>query len=253
MLASTSLVSSNFLSLPSKTKTPISTNLSEKNYNSSNSISFIFNKVSINKNVFLQQKTNKDMSFSSSITRKRSLQICHNSINSQDPEENEIDNNNGSGGGGGENWTTSVLLFLLWGGLMFYIFNLAPNQTPSRDMYFLKKLLNLKGDDGFRMNEVLVSLWYIMGLWPLVYSMLLLPFGRSSKSKIPVWPFLILSCFGGAYALFPYFILWRPPSPPIEEAELSRWPLNFLESKLTAGVRVSSFSYAFDLCGVHKN
>jgi len=45
-------------------------------------------------------------------------------------------------------------------------------------MYFLKKLLNLKGDDGFRMNQVLVSEWYIMGLWPLVYSMLLLPTGR---------------------------------------------------------------------------
>lgn len=28
------------------------------------------------------------------------------------------------------------------------------------------------------MNEVLVSLWYIMGLWPLAYSMLLLPTGR---------------------------------------------------------------------------
>lgn len=61
----------------------------------------------------------------------------------------------------------------------------------------------------------------------------------SSKSKIPVWPFLILSCFGGAYALLPYFVLWRPPPPPIEETELSRWPLNFLESKLTAGVRNS--------------
>ncbi|KAK4845089.1 hypothetical protein QYF36_000734 [Acer negundo] len=105
----------------------------------------------------------------------------------------------------------------------------------SRDMYFLKKLLNLKGDDGFKMNEVLVSLWYIMGLWPLVYSMILLPTGRSSKSNIPVWPFLILSCFGGAYALLPYFVLWNPPPPPVEETELSRWPLNFLESKLTAG------------------
>lgn len=235
MLASTSLVSSNFLSLPRNSPSP------QKNYNFSNSISLIFKKTSIN-NVFFQHKTNKEMSFSSSITKTGSLQICHNSINtqnSQDPEENEIDNNNGSGGGG-ENWTTSVLLFFLWGGLMFYIFNLAPNQTPSRDMYFLKKLLNLKGDDGFHMNEVLVSLWYIMGLWPLVYSMLLLPFGRSSKSKIPVWPFLLLSCFGGAYALFPYFILWRPPSPPIEEAELSRWPLNFLESKLTAGVTIAA-------------
>lgn len=50
----------------------------------------------------------------------------------------------------------------------------------SRDVYFLEKLLNLRGDDGFVMNEVLVSLWYIMGLWPLVYSMLLLPTGRRS-------------------------------------------------------------------------
>ncbi|CAL5390831.1 unnamed protein product [Camellia sinensis] len=140
-----------------------------------------------------------------------------------------------SPGGDGGDWTTSFLLFLLWGGLMYYIFNLTPNQTPSRDMYFLEKLLNFKGDDGFRMNEVLVSLWYIMGLWPLAYSMLLLPTGRSSKSKILVWPFLILSCFGGAYALLPYFVLWRPPPPPIEETEFGKWPLNFLESKLTAG------------------
>ncbi|KAJ6343251.1 hypothetical protein OIU76_005064 [Salix suchowensis] len=118
--------------------------------------------------------------------------------------------------------------------------NLTPDQTPSRDMYFLEKLLNLKGDDGFRMNSVLVSLWYIMGLWPLVYSMLLLPTGRSSKTNIPVWPFLILSCFGGAYALLPYFILWTPPPPPVEENELGRWPLNFLESKLTSGISLAA-------------
>jgi len=60
----------------------------------------------------------------------------------------------------------------------------------------------------------------------------------SSKSNIPVWPFLTLSFFGGAYILIPYFILWRPPPPPVEESELSRWPLNFLESKITAGVRI---------------
>ncbi|XP_020979825.1 uncharacterized protein LOC107643741 isoform X3 [Arachis ipaensis] len=107
----------------------------------------------------------------------------------------------------------------------------------SRDIYFLQKLLNLKGHDGFRMNEVLVSLWYIMGLWPLAYSMLLLPTGRSSKSKVPIWPFLLLSCFGGAYALLPYFILWNPPAPSIEETELKSWPLIFLESKVTAVCR----------------
>lgn len=59
----------------------------------------------------------------------------------------------------------------------------------------------------------------------------------SSKGKVPVWPFLTFSFFGGVYALLPYFVLWRPPPPPVEETELRRWPLNFLESKITAGVR----------------
>ncbi|XP_027343264.1 uncharacterized protein LOC113855831 [Abrus precatorius] len=144
------------------------------------------------------------------------------------------------GNGNGRDWTTSVLLFLLWGALMYYVFLLAPNQTPSRDVYFIQKLLNLKGDDGFRMNEVLVSLWYIMGLWPLAYSMLLLPTGRSSKNNIPVWPFLVLSSIGGAYALLPYFVLWRPPAPPVEETELKTWPLNFMESKVTAIISLAA-------------
>ncbi|QHO53784.1 uncharacterized protein DS421_2g51010 [Arachis hypogaea] len=90
-----------------------------------------------------------------------------------------------------------------------------PVHLLSRDMYFLKKLLNLKGDDGFKMNEVLVSLWYIMVLWPLGYSMLLLSTRKS------------------AYALLPYFILWNPLTPLIEETELKSWPLIFFESKVT--------------------
>ncbi|CAK7349147.1 unnamed protein product [Dovyalis caffra] len=166
------------------------------------------------------------------------LQTCCSTLNSDDKSQDDqvLDKDAVDGGKeGGRDWTTSILLFVFWGGLIYYVFNLTPDQTPTRDMYFLEKLLNLKGDDGFRMNSVLVSLWYIMGLWPLVYSMLLIPAGRSSKTNIPVWPFLILSCFGGAYALLPYFVLWRPPPPTVEENELGRWPLNFLESKLTAG------------------
>lgn len=103
-----------------------------------------------------------------------------------------------------------------------------------RDWYFVQKLLYLKGDDGYQMNQVLVALWNIMGLWPIIYGMLLLPAGRSSRSKVPVWPFLVLSFFGGAYALIPYFVLWKPPPPAIGEDEIRKWPLNFLESRLTA-------------------
>ncbi|XP_078443711.1 uncharacterized protein LOC144713095 [Wolffia australiana] len=155
-------------------------------------------------------------------------------------EDDELAAMDQIGGDGEEDWTTSVLLFLLWGALMFYVTQLAPDQTPSTDIYFLQKLLNLKGDDGFQMNQVLVALWYIMGLYPFVYSMLLLPSARSSRSKVPVWPFLMVSFFAGAYGLIPYFVLWKPPPPPVMKEELQRWPLNFLESKITAAVVAAS-------------
>ncbi|KAL6554464.1 hypothetical protein OROMI_020137 [Orobanche minor] len=150
-------------------------------------------------------------------------------VSSSSEEEDELIAGCGKNNGEGRGWTTSFLLFAFWDGLMYYVFVLAPNQTPVTDMNLLKKLLNLKGDDGFEMNQVIVALWYIMGLWPLLYSMLLLPTGRSSKSKIPVWPFVSLSFVG--------------------EPELRRWPLNFLESKLTAGgmaIVVHAFSSGGD-------
>ncbi|CAN6906667.1 unnamed protein product [Brassica oleracea] len=111
--------------------------------------------------------------------KKGLFHVCRSSLNNPDPDKTEIQDE-------GRDWTSSVLLFALWGALLYYCFNLAPDQTPiimffmqTQDLYFLKKLLNLKGDDGFRMNQILVGLWYIMGLWPVVYAMLLLPTGRS--------------------------------------------------------------------------
>ncbi|MBA0675261.1 hypothetical protein Goari_016815, partial [Gossypium aridum] len=231
MSASINLICCNFSYVPqnsSKFNTLIrARNLSQQ--------SPLLSKRTSNSSVFL--KPNNRIALVSPFQQKGVLKICQSSLNTQNSEEEagqdkglSVDN-----GKEGRDWTTSILLFVLWGALMYYVFNLSPNQTPSRDMYFLKKLLNLKGDDGFRMNEVLVSQWYIMGLWPLVYSMLLLPTGRSSKNNIPAWPFLVLSFFGGVYALLPYFVLWSPPPPPVDENELEKWPLNFLESKLTAG------------------
>ena len=40
-----------------------------------------------------------------------------------------------AGGSGGRfsDWSTSVLIFGIWAGLMYYVFLLAPNQTPVRD------------------------------------------------------------------------------------------------------------------------
>ncbi|XP_042442864.1 uncharacterized protein LOC122027917 [Zingiber officinale] len=178
------------------------------------------------------------------LEKRRLLHTCRDSIEREDFEasveekEKNLVERTADGGASASDWITSVLLFGLWAGLMYYVFQLAPNQTPYRDMYFLQKLFFLKGDDGFVMNRVLVAVWWMMGLWPLVYSMLLLPTGRSSRSKVPVWPFLVASFFVGAYALIPYFVLWKPPPPAVEEEELTNWPLNFLDSKVTAMITI---------------
>eukprot|EP01018_Ginkgo_biloba_P024619 Gb_40012 [translate_table: standard] len=169
------------------------------------------------------------------VDQKRPLYVRCSTSDERMPDETPGGSNlNATRTGSGVDWITSILLFVFWAALLYYVFFLSPNQTPYRDVYFLRKLLNLEGDDGFQINQVLVSLWYVMGLWPVVYSMLLLPSGRSSKNKVPVWPFLVLSFFGGAYALLPYFGLWRPPPPAVGKTELERWPLNLVESKVTA-------------------
>ncbi|GFQ03012.1 hypothetical protein PHJA_002445000 [Phtheirospermum japonicum] len=245
MIASSNILSSNFTHPPLKSiSSPAKSSISPPKTLISLSVkSNCSSKLPKTSPFFLKQK-------------KGQLQTCRSSPDTQTPqdppiisssdEENELLSGDGNGGGNGgddRDWTTSFLLFAFWAGLMYYVLVLAPNQTPVTDLYFLKKLLNLKGDDGFEMNQVLVAEWYIMGLWPLVYSMLLLPTGRSSKSKIPVWPFTSLSVFGGAYALIPYFVLWRPPAPPVEASELRKWPLNFLESKLTAAIHIMSIDF----------
>ncbi|XP_050207054.1 uncharacterized protein LOC126656513 [Mercurialis annua] len=232
MSTTTNLISCNFTSLPLlHKKTPkLKSFLKSQVINQPNSLTF-----KCNSNFF------KPNFCKTSILpcRKRNgfFVVCKSVVDSKDSDKDPVFNDKEKEG---RDWTTSILLFVLWGALIYYVFNLAPNQTPSTDMYFLEKLLNLKGDDGFEMNQVMVSLWYIMGLWPLMYSMILLPTGRSSNSKVPVWPFLLLSCFGGAYALLPYFVLWKPPPPPVEESELGKWPLNFLDSKLTAGISLAA-------------
>lgn len=158
--------------------------------------------------------------------------------------------NNGQGpdgGGGGDNgsgdavgWISSAVVFAFYGALIYYVAVLSPGQTPYRDQYFIEKLVGLRSNDGFVLNTILICEFYIMGLWPVIYSSLLLPSGRSEKKGVPVWPFLVASFAAGAYALVPYFGLWRPPPPLLRKEELKKWPLNVLENKLVSyGVLVS--------------
>ncbi|KAL4426167.1 hypothetical protein ABPG77_007449 [Micractinium sp. CCAP 211/92] len=117
---------------------------------------------------------------------------------------------------------TSVLssagLFLLWAALAGYAFLIAPNQTPVRDMYFLEKLVGLGVDDGVAINSIVQHLFLIMGVWPLVYTALLIPSGKSDNG-VPAWPFITLSYGVGAFGLLPFMALWQPPrEPPVVPA-----------------------------------
>lgn len=61
--------------------------------------------------------------------RKSFFTVCKSSLNNPDPEKTQIQNE-------GRDWTSSILLFALWGALLYYCFNLAPDQTPVRIFFF---------------------------------------------------------------------------------------------------------------------
>lgn len=139
MIASTNFISCNFSPLPFKPNSSLSKSSSSSpktsaflssNYKNSENISRI--------SYFLHKEK---------LQKKGRLHKCQSSSNTKIPqepslvsysEEEENDNlvdgvENGDGGNGSgeeKDWTTSFLLFAFWAGLMYYIFFLAPNQTP---------------------------------------------------------------------------------------------------------------------------
>ncbi len=97
-----------------------------------------------------------------------------------------------------------IAFWLLWIGLASYAFLLAPPTQP--DTWTLIKNLSLGKLEGI--NPLIVSLFYIMGVWPMIYSCLLFIDGK--EQKIPAWPFAAGSFGIGAFALLPYLALREP-------------------------------------------
>ena len=116
---------------------------------------------------------------------------------------------------------------LLWVGFVTYAFLLAPPDQPDT-LYLIK---NLSTGQWEGINPLVVSLFNIMGVWPMIYSCLLFIDGRAQK--IPVWPFASVSFGVGAFALLPYLAL-REPS--IEFPGKKNAFLLLLDSRLTGVV-----------------
>jgi len=94
-----------------------------------------------------------------------------------------------------------ITLFLLWLGFILYAFLLAPPDQPDT----LDLITKLSTGQWTGINPLVVSLFNLMGIYPLIYSAVLLIDGRGQK--IPAWPFVLGSFAVGAFAILPYLAL----------------------------------------------
>ena len=94
-----------------------------------------------------------------------------------------------------------ITLFLLWLGFILYAFLLAPPDQPDT----LELITKLSTGQWGGINPLVVSLFNLMGIYPLIYSAVLLIDGRGQK--IPAWPFVLGSFAVGAFAILPYLAL----------------------------------------------
>jgi hypothetical protein len=116
-----------------------------------------------------------------------------------------------------------ITLSLLWLGLVVYAFFLAPpNQPDTADL-----ILNLSTGKWRGINPIVIALFNLMGIWPILYTSLLLVDGRGQK--VPAWPFAAASFAVGAFAILPYLILRKPGIPFTGE---KNWILKIWDSKL---------------------
>ena len=95
---------------------------------------------------------------------------------------------------------------LLWLGLCIYAFIIAPPTQPGT--FELIKNLCIGNWEGI--NPLIITLFYLMGIWPMIYACLL--FADGQGQRIWAWPFALVSFGVGAFALLPYLAL-RQPNP----------------------------------------
>ncbi|MBD2447582.1 DUF2834 domain-containing protein [Nostoc sp. FACHB-152] len=117
-----------------------------------------------------------------------------------------------------------VVLFSLWVVLAIYAFFLAPPNQP--DTFELIKKLSFGQWQGI--NPLIVSLFNIMGVWPLIYSAVVFADGRGQK--IPAWPFATASFGVGAFALLPYLFLREPNQNFVGQKSIL---IKLLDSRIT--------------------
>lgn len=132
--------------------------------------------------------------------------------------------------------------WLLWLGFIAYAFGFAPPDRPDT----LELITNLSTGKWAGINPLIISLFNLMGVFPLIYSCLLFIDGRGQK--IPAWIFATLSMGVGAFALLPYLAL-RQPNPTFSGQK--NLLLKLLDARLT-GVVLSIGAIALIAYGLSR-
>lgn len=122
-----------------------------------------------------------------------------------------------------------ILFWSLWVGFATYAFVFAPPAQP--DTFEL--IQNLSTGEWEGINPLIISLFNIMGVFPLIYSCMVFIDGRGQK--MPAWLFATLSFGVGAFALIPYFAL-REANPDF--AGKKNAFIKLLDSRIT-GIALS--------------
>jgi hypothetical protein len=117
-----------------------------------------------------------------------------------------------------------VLFWGIWMGLIVYAFGFAPPNQPNT----FQLIQRLSTGDWDGINPLIVALFNLMGIWPLIYSCVLIADGR--LQPIPAWPFVLLSFGVGAFALLPYLGL-RQANP--EFSGVKNRLIQVLDSRIT--------------------
>ncbi len=122
-----------------------------------------------------------------------------------------------------------IIFWSLWVGFSVYAFGFAPPNQP--DTFELIKNLSTGQWEGI--NPLIVSLFNLMGVFPLIYSCMVFIDGKGQK--IPAWIFTTFSFGVGAFALLPYLAL-REPNPDFVGKKNAF--LKLLDSRIT-GIALS--------------
>jgi hypothetical protein len=97
---------------------------------------------------------------------------------------------------------------LIFGGLWLLFLSYAILAAPPDSPETIDLIRRLSIGQWQDINPWVVTLFNIMGIWPLAYSAILYADGRGQPVR--AWPFVVGSFALGAFALLPYLALRRP-------------------------------------------